>query len=49
MCAYLPGAPQLAYTDMATQDLIILRWEAPENNGGTPVLGYKLYMKREIE
>jgi hypothetical protein len=34
---------------MATQDLIILRWEPPTDTGGTPILGYKLYMKRAIE
>jgi len=49
MCAYLPGPPQKAYTDMATQDLIILRWEPPTFPGGTPILGYKLYMKRSVE
>lgn len=49
MCAFLPSPPQQAYTDMATQDLIILRWEPPGDNGGTPILGYKLYMRRAIE
>ena len=49
MCAYLPTAPQKATTDMQTQDLIILRWEPPPTDGGTPILGYKLYMKRSID
>lgn len=27
----------------------MLRWEPPAYNGGTPILGYKLYMKRDID
>lgn len=34
---------------MATKDLIMLRWEPPPYDGGTPILGYKLYMKRDID
>lgn len=49
MCAYLPTAPEVATTDMATQDLIVLRWEPPPYDGGTPILGYKLFMKRSID
>jgi hypothetical protein len=26
-----------------------LRWEPPTFSGGTPILGYKLYMKRSVE
>jgi len=49
MCAYLPTPPPVATTDMATQDLIMLRWAPPPYDGGTPILGYMLYMKRGID
>jgi len=34
---------------MATEDLIILRWDPPTTTGGTPILGYKIYMKETLE
>ena len=34
---------------MATQDLIMVRWDPPLSDGGTAILGYYLYMKRGID
>ena len=34
---------------MGTLDKIVVEWQTPSNDGGTPILGYKLSMKKSSE
>lgn len=48
MCAGQPDAPNTPISDLANRDVISVSWSAPNYDGGSPVLGYLLYM-RNIE
>lgn len=45
MCADVPGAPAAPTVVIANLDQIIIEWEPPSSDGGTPVLGYQVDMK----
>jgi len=34
---------------IGSTDLIIVEWEPPASDGGTPILGYTLHMKKNSE
>lgn len=42
--ADVPDAPAAPTRDQATESTIVVAWNAPANNGGTVVTGFRLYM-----
>jgi hypothetical protein len=44
-CAGEPIAPAPPILAQGSKDIIIVSWTLPTSNGGSPVLGFKLYMK----
>lgn len=48
-CASAPAAPAPPTSIIAEQDLIQIAWDLPGDNGGSSVLGFRLYMKRDAE
>lgn len=49
MCANIPNAPPVPTTVLNTLDMIVIEWLPPTNDGGTPILGYKVEMKKNSE
>jgi hypothetical protein len=49
LCANVPNAPAAPSVTLGTMDLIIVEWGPPASDGGTPILGYDLYMKSNAE
>jgi hypothetical protein len=45
ICAGYPDAPALPALTLGNRDIISISWELPTFNGGSPVLGFFLYMK----
>lgn len=45
-CAGFPNAPASPVLIQGSKDIIQVSWTLP-NNGGSPVLGFKLYMKSQ--
>ena len=48
-CASIPAAPnipQILWNDISQ---IILSWSQPIDNGGSPIIGYQIYMKKSSE
>ena len=45
VCANLPDPPDQAPTlETATDSSITIAWNPPANDGGSPVIGYRVYM-----
>jgi hypothetical protein len=44
-CAGPPDPPPIPTLILGTRDIISVKWESPQNNGGSPVLGFFVYMK----
>jgi hypothetical protein len=47
-CAGPPDPPLIPTLILGTRDIISVKWELPLNNGGSPVLGFFVYMKSSI-
>lgn len=47
-CAGYPSAPASPILLQGSKDIIILTWSLPTSNG-SPVLGFKLYMKSQTD
>ena len=45
ICASEPDPPAIPTLRLGTVDVIIVDWDVPAWNGGSNVLGYRLYMK----
>jgi len=48
-CAGFPIAPASPILIQGSKDIISVSWTLPSNNGGSPVLGFKLYMKSQTD
>lgn len=48
-CASAPEPPAAPTFIIAEQELIQVAWELPVDNGGSSVLGFQLYMKRDTD
>ena len=45
VCADLPDSPDSAPTlESATETSITIAWNPPANNGGSAIIGYRVYM-----
>lgn len=44
VCADLPDPPSAPTLEAATESSITIAWNAPADDGGTPVIGYRVYM-----
>ena len=45
VCADLPDPPDSAPTlEAATESTITIAWNPPANDGGSPIIGYRVYM-----
>lgn len=49
LCSDVPDAPNAPTIRLGTLDLIIVDWNPPGSDGGSPVLGYKLFMKKNSD
>lgn len=49
LCADKPGVPIGVTVSLATVNVIVIDWAPPASDGGSPVLGYDLYMKKNSE
>ena len=47
MCADVPQSPQAPTLLVNTLDLILLEWDPPADDGGSPILGYAILMKTQ--
>jgi len=45
LCADVPASPAAPALLLRSLDLILVTWEPPASDGGTPVLGYAVLMK----
>jgi hypothetical protein len=45
MCADVPDAPTDLTLLTKTLDQIVIEWDLPLSDGGTPILGYQVFMK----
>jgi hypothetical protein len=48
-CAGYPNAPASPILQQGSKDIIIVSWTLPTSDGGSPVLGFKLYMKSQTD
>lgn len=49
ICAGLPESPADTRLILRSLDILLLEWEPPADNGGSPILGYAVYMRRTGE
>lgn len=47
MCADLPLAPAAPTVLIKNLDQVVIEWQPPASDGGTPVLGYQVDMKKD--
>lgn len=47
MCADVPNAPSSPTVIIQNLDQIVIEWEPPASDGGTPILGYQVDMKKD--
>ena len=46
LCAGVPDAPPALQVELASQDIIKLTSANPLSDGGSPVQGFQIYMKK---
>ena len=49
MCAQEPDAPNTPTVVIQNLDQIIIEWDPPASDGGTPILGYQVEMRETSE
>jgi hypothetical protein len=45
ICAGLPVSPAAPTLLLRSLDILLLEWEPPTDTGGSPILGYSVYMR----
>ena len=46
ICANVPLSPATPTLLLKTLDLLLLEWEPPTDDGGSPILGYSVHMRQ---
>lgn len=46
ICANVPLSPATPTLLLKTLDLLLLEWEPPAEDGGSPILGYSVHMRQ---
>ena len=49
ICANVPSSPDTPRFLVRTLDLLLLEWDPPSSDGGSPILGYAILMKTLAE
>jgi len=49
MCADVPSVVDEPTLVLSNTDQIVIKWEPPASDGGTPILGYEVYMKNAAD
>lgn len=47
MCADVPATPAVPTAIIKNLDQIVIEWDPPTSDGGTPILGYKVSMRKD--
>ena len=47
ICADVPESPATPSLLLTSLDLLLLEWEPPVYDGGSPILGYSVFMREE--
>jgi hypothetical protein len=48
ICADVPASPATPSLLLTSLDLLLLEWDPPASDGGSPILGYSVFM-RELD
>lgn len=48
LCAGVPSSPATPTLLLRSLDLLLLEWEPPTSDGGSPVLGYNISMRETV-
>ena len=49
LCANVPDSPDAPTLLLSALDLILLEWDPPLYDGGSPILGYSVWLRQDSE